>query len=43
MAPFSARRLVPFTAPGEAHPEDLEPLVEAVRSGEIALILGPRG
>jgi histidine ammonia-lyase len=33
------RHLVPFTAPGEAPPEDLEPLVEAVRSGEIALVL----
>ncbi len=37
------RHLVPFTAPGEAPPEDLEPLVEAVRSGEIALVLGGAG
>ena len=37
------RHLVPFTAPGQAPPEDLEPLVEAVRSGEIALVLSPAG
>jgi histidine ammonia-lyase len=33
------RHLVPFTATGEAPPDDLEPLVEAVRSGEMALVL----
>jgi len=37
------RHLVPFAAPGQAPPEDLEPLVEAVRSGEIALVLSPAG
>lgn len=33
------RRLVPFTGPGEAPPDDLEPLVEAVRRGEVAAAL----
>jgi histidine ammonia-lyase len=33
------RRLVPFTASGEAPPEDLEPVVEAVRRGEMAAVL----
>jgi hypothetical protein len=31
-------RLVAFTAPGEKPPYDLEPLVEAVRRGEMALV-----
>jgi histidine ammonia-lyase len=33
------RRLVAFTASGEAPPEDLEPVVEAVRRGEMAAVL----
>ena len=33
------RSLVPFTGPGEPPPEDLEPLVELVRSGELGALL----
>jgi histidine ammonia-lyase len=33
------RSLIPFTGPGEAPPQDLEPLVDAVRRGEIAALL----
>jgi histidine ammonia-lyase len=37
------RGLMPFTAPGEAPPDDLEPVVGAVRRGELAAVLGTGG
>jgi len=33
------RRLMPFTGPGEAPPDDLEPVVDAVRRGDMAAVL----